>query len=288
MDDSDKTIKIQRLKGASNYRIWSAEISAHLEGKGLMGVTLGEEPKPDELNTPHWNTQAVGTTEASSSGVESGSIEDSSLDKWKRKDAKSRSLIMAHCQTHIKDKIVHLQTAREMWETLKKDYRLASNVSLATYTNRFYSYEPKKDATVDSISNELQDLQSAIFMKKVDEKPTELSKICALLRAVRKLDSEFSTRIGILEDRLDILDFEATVLALKEAESRIETAKLRASREHKVAEGSFAGRGSGEDAILAGAATTSGVAKNSLIPLKVVIIVLINSTCIEIAKQWPF
>jgi hypothetical protein len=68
MDDSDKTIKIQRLKGASNYRIWSAEISAHLEGKGLMGVTLGEEPKPDELNTPHWNTQAVGTTEGSSFG----------------------------------------------------------------------------------------------------------------------------------------------------------------------------------------------------------------------------
>ena len=88
MDDSDKTIKIQRLKGASNYRIWSAEISAHLEGKGLMGVTLGEEPKPDELNTPHWNIKAVGTTEGSSSGVESGSIEDSSLDKWKRKDAK--------------------------------------------------------------------------------------------------------------------------------------------------------------------------------------------------------
>lgn len=73
--DDEKTIKIQRLKGASNYRIWSAEISAHLAGKGLMGVTLGKEPKPDGLNKPHSNTQTVGTTKGSPSGVKSGSIE---------------------------------------------------------------------------------------------------------------------------------------------------------------------------------------------------------------------
>ena len=128
---------------------------------------------------------------------------------------------MAHCQAQMKDKIVHLKTAKEMWETLKKDCRPASNVSLATYTNRFYSYEPKKDATVDSISNELQDLQSAIFITKENKKLTELSKISALLQAVRKLYPKFSTCIEILEDKLDILDYEATVVALKETESRI-------------------------------------------------------------------
>jgi hypothetical protein len=47
-------------------------------------------------------------------------------------------------------------------------------------------------------------------------------------------------------------------------------------------------RGRGQDAIRAEATTTSGIAKNSLIPLKEVIIVLINSTYIDIAKQWPF
>jgi hypothetical protein len=132
-------------------------------------------------------------------------------------------------------------------------------------------------------------------MKKEDEKPTELSKICTLLRAVRKLDSEFSTRIEILEDRLDTLDFEATVVALKETESRIETARLRASREHEVAEGSFAtnDRKKGQKRKWTGCYTCGGnhyqrIAKNSLIPLKEVTIVLINSTYTAIAKQWPF
>jgi hypothetical protein len=119
----------------------------------------------------------------------------------------------------MKDKIVHLGTSKEMWGTLQKDCRLASNVSLATYTNRFYSYKLKRDATVDSILSELQDLQLAIFMTKEDEKPTKLSKISALLRAVCKLNPKFSTRIKILEDRLDTLDYEATVVALKETES---------------------------------------------------------------------
>jgi hypothetical protein len=90
--------------------------------------------------------------------LEASELEETPLEKWKRKDAKSRSLIMTYCYNHMKDKIVHLQTAKEMWETLKKDCRLASNVLLATYTNCFYSYKLKKDATVDSISNKLQDL----------------------------------------------------------------------------------------------------------------------------------
>jgi hypothetical protein len=49
--EDDKTIRIQRLKGASNYRIWSAEVSAHLEGKGLLNVTLGLEPCISETAT---------------------------------------------------------------------------------------------------------------------------------------------------------------------------------------------------------------------------------------------
>ena len=123
---------------------------------------------------------------------------------------------------------------------LKKDCRPASNVSLATYTNRFYSYEPKKDATVDSISNELQDLQSAIFMTKENKKPTELSKISALLQAVCKLNPEFNTRIEILEDKLDTLDYEATVVALKEIESQLKASGKTNRNGHEVVEGSFA------------------------------------------------
>jgi hypothetical protein len=56
-------------------------------------------------------------------------------------------------------------------------------------------------------------------MTREDEKPTELSKISTLLQAIHKLNSEFNTRIEILEDKLDTLDYEATVVALKEIES---------------------------------------------------------------------
>jgi hypothetical protein len=104
--DDDLTIKIQKLKGASNYRIWSAEISAYLEGKGLLNVTLGLELCPNE--------PATGPTPTPSTGAEDRGPEETPLEKWKRKDAKSRSRIMTHCQTYMKDKIVHLQTAKEM------------------------------------------------------------------------------------------------------------------------------------------------------------------------------
>jgi hypothetical protein len=232
MDDG-KTIKIQKLKGALNYRIWSAEIRTNLEGKGLLNVALSNEPRPAGTSTPRARapnrssrsrrSRRAPTPEPSPEPAlpaesKDGGSEDTPLERWKRKDIKARSLIMTHCQANMKDKIVHLETSKEMWETLKKDCRPASNVSLATYTNRFYSYEPKRDATDDSISSELQDLQSAIFMTKEEEKPTELSKTSAFLRAVCKLSTEFNTGIEILEDKLDTLDFEATVVALKETE----------------------------------------------------------------------
>lgn len=249
MDESnnsnDGTVKIYKLKGASNYRIWSAEVSALLEGKGLLGITLGDETRPDGLHTPQSSTQTVGGSRNRRGGqasiarhtspveTEDRGLEESPIDKWRRRDARSRSLIMTYCQVHMKDKIVHLTTAKEMWDTLKKDCRPASNVSLATYTNRFYSYEPKKDATIDSISNELQELQSMIFMTKEDEKPTELSKISALLRAARKLHLDFDTRIEILEDKLSSLDYETTVVALKETESRIKASKPKATNDEE-------------------------------------------------------
>src|SRR5271168_470844 len=108
--DDDKTIKIQKLKGASNYRIWSAEISAHLEGKGLLNVTLGNELKPNtprprapvRNQRPQRNRRQGGAaTPAPEAEPEpaplaevAGGPGETPLEKWKRKDAKARSLIM--------------------------------------------------------------------------------------------------------------------------------------------------------------------------------------------------
>jgi hypothetical protein len=127
--DDEKTIKIQKLKGASNYRIWSAEIRAHLEGKGLLNVALGNELRPTGSSTPRARApnRSSGTRRsrrapilepspgpALLAEVEDRGLEDTPLERWKRKDAKARSLIMTHCQTNMKDKIVHLETAKEM------------------------------------------------------------------------------------------------------------------------------------------------------------------------------
>jgi hypothetical protein len=89
MDDGDKTIRIQKLKGSSNYRIWSAEVSAYLEGKGLLNVTLGIELCPNE--------PATGPTPTPSTrSLDDRGLEETPLEKWKRKDARSRSLIITH------------------------------------------------------------------------------------------------------------------------------------------------------------------------------------------------
>ena len=107
--DDDKTIKIQKLKGASNYRIWSAEISAHLEGKGLLNVTLGNELKPNtprprapvRNQQPQRNQRQGGAAtlalEAELELAPPAEVEETLLEKWKRKDAKARSLIIAYC-----------------------------------------------------------------------------------------------------------------------------------------------------------------------------------------------
>ena len=76
---------------------------------------------------------------------------------------------------------------------------------------------------MDTISNDLRDLQASIFATDPDESPTEKSKISALLRAVRKLGTEYSTRIEILEDKISTLDYESVVVSLKETELRLKS-----------------------------------------------------------------
>jgi hypothetical protein len=130
---------------------------------------------------------------------------------------------MGYCSLTMKNKIIDFQTAQEQWEALRKDCRPSNDISLATYTSQFYGYEPKAGTTIDSISTDLRDLQSFIFATDVDEAPTEKSKISTLLGAVRKLGSEYDTRIEILEDKLSTLDFDSAVISLKETEQRLKS-----------------------------------------------------------------
>jgi hypothetical protein len=220
MSYDEKAPKIPRLSGPLNYRIWAEEVRSFLEAKGLLDLVLGDEPKP------------TGTTAASSvrnttsiRGTGSSQQEDvlPLQEKWRRKNAQARTCIMGYCSLMMKNKIIDFPTAQEQWEALRKDCRPSNDISLATYTSQFYGYEPKAGATIDSILNDLRDLQAFIFATDPDESPTEKSKIYALLRAVRKLSSDYDTRIEILEDRVSTLDFDSTVISLKETEQRLKS-----------------------------------------------------------------
>ena len=130
---------------------------------------------------------------------------------------------MGYCSLTMKNKIIDLPTAKEQWEALRKDCRPSNDILLAAYTSQFYGYEPKQGATIDSISNDLRDLQAYIFATDPDEAPTEKSKISALLRTVRKLGAEYSTRIEILKDKISTLDYNSVVISLKETEQRLKS-----------------------------------------------------------------
>jgi len=220
MSYDEKAPKIPRLTGTLNYRVWAEEVKSFLESRGLLDLVLGNEPRPSNPTTP--NTRRTATTASDTS------IELSVYEVWRRKNARARTCIMGYCSPTMKNKIIDQPDANEQWEALRKDCRPSNDISLATYTSQFYSYEPKQGATVDSISNDLRDLQSYIFTTDPDEAPTEKSKISTLLRTVRKLGAEYSTRIEILEDKISTLDYDSVVVSLKETEQRLKsTTKYR-------------------------------------------------------------
>ena len=200
MSYDEKAPKIPRLTGPLNYRIWAEEVRSFLEARGLLDLVLGDEPRPD--NTPITlssrstaSTRARGGARAQPSPADTeegtGVPGISPYEAWRRRNARARTCIMGYCSLTIKNKIIDLPTASEQWEALRKDCRPSNDISLATYTSQFYSYEPKQGATVDSISNDLRDLQAYIFATDPDEAPTEKSKISTLLRAVRKLGTRY-------------------------------------------------------------------------------------------------
>ena len=228
MSYDDKAPKIPKLTGPLNYRIWAEEVRSFLEARGLLDLVLGDEPRPPSTTPATSTRRTTGTRAKGPSQAQSGDFEAeadaetlSAQEKWRRKNARARTCMMGYCSLTMKNKIIDLPTAYEQWEALRKDCRPSNDISLATYTSQFYGYEPKQGATVDSISNDLRDLQAFIYATDPNESPTEKSKISALLRAIRKLSVDYHTRIEILEDRMSTLDYDSVVVSLKETEQRL-------------------------------------------------------------------
>ena len=222
----DKTPKIPKLIGSSNYRLWAEEVKSYLEARGLLDLVLGIERRPGESRNTRSSAAASASTSSNPqepvSVTTDGNTETLTVSElWRRKNARAKTIIMGYCNPTMKNKIIDLPTAQEQWEVLKNDCRPSDDTSMSTYLDRFHCYEPQKGATIDSISNDLRDLQSAMVATDKTEAPSDKAKIRALLRAVRKLDSRFETRIEILQDKTSKLDYDSIVASLKEAEQRI-------------------------------------------------------------------
>ena len=231
MSYDEKAPKIPRLTGPLNYRIWAEEVRSFLEARGLLDLVLGDEPRPDDTPTTSSSRRTVSTRARGGAQVQPSPANTKDADvsilslyeAWRRKNARARTCIIGYCSLTIKNKIIDLPTAKEQWEALRKDCRPSNDILLAAYTSQFYGYEPKQGATIDSISNDLRDLQAYIFATDPDEAPTEKSKISALLRTVRKLGAEYSTRIEILKDKISTLDYNSVVISLKETKQRLKS-----------------------------------------------------------------
>src|SRR5579862_2786215 len=209
----DKAPKIPKLIGPSNYRLWAEEVKSYLEARGLLDLVLGDDRRPGDSR----NTRSQSNQEPVSVTTDGNTETVSVMELWRRKNARARTIIMGYCSATMKNKIIDLATAEEQWDVLKDDCRPSNDISISTYLDQFHCYEPRKDATIDSISNDLRDLHSAIFAADEKEAPTEKAKTRALLRAVRKLDSRFETRIEILEDKASKMKYDSVVATLKEA-----------------------------------------------------------------------
>ena len=97
---------------SSNYRTWAVIIQAVIEAKDAWEAI---EPYAPEAET---SVKATDVGTAKPKGVT-----DRKLSSTERvRDAKARAVILGYCGPEALTRILHLQTAKEQWETLAKAY----------------------------------------------------------------------------------------------------------------------------------------------------------------------
>ena len=96
----------------SNYLVWSRMVKTAVGSKGLWKhITSGEAPK---LITQEGDKESVSESEA---------------EKWQQEDMMVMSVLHASLEPAILDAYSYCETAKELWDTLKKVYGNTSNLS---------------------------------------------------------------------------------------------------------------------------------------------------------------
>jgi len=97
----------------SNYLVWSRMVKTAVGGKGLWGhITTGEAPK---LITQGGDQEEVSN--------------EAAVAKWQQEDMMVMTVLHASLDPAILDAYSYCESAKELWDTLKKVYGNTSNLS---------------------------------------------------------------------------------------------------------------------------------------------------------------
>ena len=96
----------------SNYLVWSRMVKTAVGSKGLWKhITAGEAPR------------------AITQEGDAESSEESVVEKWQQEDMMVMSVLHASLEPAILDAYSYCETAKELWDTLKKVYGNVSNLN---------------------------------------------------------------------------------------------------------------------------------------------------------------
>ncbi|KAL0641477.1 hypothetical protein Bca4012_103059 [Brassica carinata] len=110
--ESGSKMKVAMTFKGSNYLVWSRMVKTSVGSKGLWKhITSGEAPK---LITQGGDKESVSEAEA---------------EKWQQEDMMVMSALHSSLEPSILDAYSYCETAKELWETLKKVYGNTSNLS---------------------------------------------------------------------------------------------------------------------------------------------------------------
>lgn len=209
MDYDDNKPRISKLTGV-NYRTWEIQVSRLLKAQGLYGAINGKFAQVLK--------NAVANKTAQDSAASDGN--DDATTETMVLDAKASTLIMGFCSQRPLDHIISLELAQEQWDKLRALYAPLGLQQLDTKTQGFINYIPRQNATIASISTELDTLQSEIEVISADERPSDTMKLTILYRAVRSLDTMYDPivlQLGLAK----VTNYEEVVVQLMEYERRI-------------------------------------------------------------------
>ncbi|RFU25060.1 hypothetical protein B7463_g11276, partial [Scytalidium lignicola] len=216
VDSSQDKPRITRL-GLLNYRTWSVQVKAYLQGQELWEVVS------------QGISMSQSTTRESSlshgSDLPPQDVPLPSIDRLRSvsADGRARSIIMSYCTPSTLEMIIDLETAKEQWDTLKEYIAPLGIQQLGAKLMAFNSYmPPKTNATVLRLVTDLNALQNEIGAISKDDKPSNNTKIAVLLRVVEAMDSRFHSIVTQLSlSKQDVGNYDVVVAHLTEFERRI-------------------------------------------------------------------